>query len=146
MELWKSLSFMGYPNYEMSNYGHCLGPMGIVRGHIHHRRHCTVICNDEGRHTYSTRLLVAKCFLPNPDNLLYVRCYSADPTNNTVANLYWSKVASAPAAKLTKDQIEYIRSVYIKGDHKYGQTALAAQFKVANSTIQHILFGKTWKD
>ncbi len=146
MELWKSLSFMGYPNYEMSSYGQCLGPMGIVKGHIHHGRHTTVICNDRGRHTYSTRLLVAKCFLPNPDNLPYVRCYSIDPTNNTVSNLYWSKIASAPAAKLTKEQVAYIKHNYIKGDHKYGQLALASQFGVADSTIRNILNGKTWKD
>lgn len=146
MELWKSLAFIGYPNYRISNEGYCIGPSGPMKGHVHRGRHITVLCNDMGRHTYSTRLLVAMCFLPNPNNLQYVQSHSIDPEDNRVANLYWSKVHSRSNAKLTAEQVTYIKHNCIKGDRKYGLLALAARFGVADSTIRNILSGKTWKE
>ena len=47
---------------------------------------------------------------------------------------------------LTKDDVRYIRKVYIKRDRQFGAQALSRKFDVLPQTILDIANFRTWKD
>ena len=97
--------------------------------------------------------LVAQAFVPNPYNLPWVRHIDGNIINNEASNLEWvdSKWSSQMRgensynAKLTKEQVNYCRNVYIPRDKEYGLTPLAKRFNVSNSTMSYILNNVTYK-
>lgn len=112
--------------------------------------------------TYKVHRLVAQAFIPNPNNLPQVNHIDGDKTNNCVDNLEWCTQSqnmkhafdnglnrnngeNNPAAKLSYDDIEYIKSPYIARDENFSTVALAQKFKVHRKTISRIVCGKYWK-
>lgn len=97
--------------------------------------------------------LVALAFLPNPDNLEWVRHKDKNSLNNKVDNLEWatsrwktqSRGEYSNNAKMTKEQVQWCRDVYKPKDKEYGCSALAKLFNVSNSTMSYILNGRTYK-
>lgn len=97
--------------------------------------------------------LVAQAFVPNPYNLPWVRHIDGNIINNEASNLEWvdSKWSSQMRgensynAKLTKEQVNYCRNVYIPRDKEYGLTPLAKRFNVSNSTMSYVLNNVTYK-
>ena len=118
---------------------------------------------------------VACTFIPNPNNLpsinhkdgIKTNNYAGTPENNfTDGNLEWctnryntihardngllkiNEVSGANNiyAKLTEEQVRYIRNVYVKGSNVFGAGALAKKFNVTNSTISNIINHKTYKN
>ena len=98
--------------------------------------------------------LVAEAFVPNPNNLPWVKHIDGNIINNEACNLEWvdskwnctkSHTHISYNSRLTKEQAQYCRSVYKPRDKQYGLSALAKRFNVANSTMSYILNNVTYK-
>lgn len=95
----KSLDFLGYPNYSVTddgrvfslNYGRSgekkeLKP-GLCQGY-----YIIVMYRNGESKTYPIHRLVALTFIPNPDNLPAVNHKDEVKTNNMVENLEWCSI------------------------------------------------------
>ena len=85
-EIWKSLNFIGYPEYEISNMGNVRGPHGLRKPVLNKRGYLTIGLK---RKSYQLHRLVAQAFIPNPDNLPLVNHIDQDKTNANASNLEW---------------------------------------------------------
>lgn len=93
-EVWKSLDFMGYPDYEISNFGRVKSlPRNTTKGGIMKPRktkdgylqlHLTY---NGKRKTFRVHKLVALAFLENPENLPCINHKDENKENNHVDNL-----------------------------------------------------------
>ena len=82
--------------------------------------------------------------------------------NNAVWNLEWVtgeenreyahksglylKGEDNPAARLTEDDVRFIREHHKSGDPQFGTKALANHYHVSDTTIRNIVNFKTWKN
>ena len=103
MEIWKKID--NYDNYEVSTLGRVrsidttivrsngrpmiikgkiLRPYKDNKGYLH-----VSLYNDKGRRRNQVHRLVAKAFIPNPDNLLQVNHIDENKQNNCIDNLEW---------------------------------------------------------
>ena len=169
---------VGYEGlYEVSNLGRvkCLektGPNPITKGiRVYPEKimktrtdrdgYTTIGLNDEtnGRKKkYSTvHRLVAKAFLPNPENRPEVNHKDHNRSNNELANLEWSTLQENRAwcvkfdrqikgeqvntCKLTEAQVLEILSL----KNSLTQKQLGEKYGVTQSAISSLLLGKSWK-
>lgn len=105
IEVWKDIK--NFPNYQISNFGRVkskeritnvgiknvkqiirkekiLKPLKITKGYLGTR-----LYNNLNAKTFKIHRLVAKYFIPNPNNLSQVNHKDGDKTNNRVDNLEW---------------------------------------------------------
>ena len=95
----KSLDFLGFPNYTITDDGKvfCLNyhregykkelKPGIRRGY-----NKITLCKDGKEKNISIHRLVALAFIPNPDNLPIINHKDENPSNNMVGNLEWCSI------------------------------------------------------
>lgn len=89
-EIWKPI--VGFPKYQISNMGRIQGQKGLVNSYDKmNAKYKLVGLYDENlkSHKFSVHRLVAKHFLPNPNNLPEINHIDEDPSNNAVSNLEW---------------------------------------------------------
>lgn len=137
-------------------------------------RELTYTLNNRGYHsvsitkkTFMVHRLIAQAFIPNTENKPQVNHKDGNKLNNKLENLEWvtPKENSKHAAdmglktgvalanslanlknksKLTNDEVQYIRDVYIPRSREFSATALAKQFNVAVSSISCIILRKSY--
>lgn len=116
-----------------------------------------------GRRNRDHHKVVADCFIPNLEGLRDVNHKNGNKLDNRVENLervtHSENVIHAfetglakkqlgenhHSHKLTRKDVEYIRSVHSKRDSHFGATALASKFGVDRTTISDVVNGKTWR-
>lgn len=114
------------------------------------------------KRSFRVHRLVAEAFVPNPNNLPEVNHIDGNKTNNKSTNLEWCshrdniehalntgliKIGEDNSnAKLTKDDVVFIRRYYKKGDKNLGAMALAKKFKVSRKTIKNVIEQKRYKN
>lgn len=162
-EEWRDIS--GYEGlYQISSFGrvkstnrrktHILKPVLASNGYLH-------FCLSKGgvhNPSYVARL-VAKAFIPNPDNKPQVNHIDGHPLNNFVGNLEWATQSEnqrhayatglqvAPQgekrlnAKLTNADVEYVRA----NPDNLTRVQLAKKFNVSKTIIRNVMLGETYK-
>ena len=108
--------------------------------------------------------LVAKAYIPNPDNKPFVNHKDGNKQNNHVSNLEWctpkensqhaydtglAKALSGsdnPSSKLTNEDVLFIRANYKPYDKEFGTRGLGRKFNVDHSIISNIINNKSYKN
>ena len=107
-------------------------------------------------------VLVARAFIPNPEDKPEVNHRFGNKKDNRVSELEWAtssenrrhaydfglkrQGAEHPRAKFTEEQVRYIRKVCIPGDREFGISALARKFGVNVEAIRRIYNHKHYKN
>ena len=167
-ELWRNIS-KSNGLYQISNCGRvksfCNGKEKILSSTVNSAGYLHLtLCVNGNRRYCNVHVLVAEAFVPNPDNLPEVNHKDGNKLNNHSWNLEWTtrqknlkhasqkgllhikKGENNPCAKLTMEDVRYIRQVYITHNRKFGGRALAKKFGVVPQTIYDIIRGKTYKE
>ena len=165
-EQWRDV--VGYEGlYQVSNFGRV---KSFHKGKVIIRKPVTLsdgyqqvsLDKNGKRKCMGIHVLVAKMFIPNPENKPMVDHYDRNPANNTVRNLSWvtnsenqrravelgSKKCGCdnPRSNLSPEQVREIRRLYVRRSHEFGSVALAKMFGVSVSTIKRIVNGTSYKN
>ena len=163
-EQWRDIA--GYEEfYQISTFGRvksfCRGKVTILKPVLQRFGYLLVDLYKDGRHkSYRVHILVAKAFIPNPDNKPEVNHTLGNKLDCSIWNLEWVTSAEnhkhasklglkksgeeTPRARLTNEDAEYCRKVYIPRYKEFGVRALARKFNVNHKTISKIIQGKMY--
>ena len=94
IEIWKSLDFMGYPDYEVSNWGQVKsfkqGREKLLKFLKGSNEYLNVrLCKNNKAKNFTVHRLVATAFIPNTENLPIINHKDENKQNNHVDNLEW---------------------------------------------------------
>lgn len=154
--MWKECAIC--TSYEVSNYGDVRNKRTkkILKQKLD-KCNCLMVNISLGKRGHSKYIAVARlvaiAFVPNPMGYTWVKHIDGNVLNNEANNLMWIKSRRSEQkkgensynARLTKDQVEWCRKMYIPRDSKYSLVALAKRFNVSNSTMSYVLNNKTYK-
>lgn len=165
-EIWAWIS--GYENlYQVSTKARVKsfhkGKVKILRQGFNMTGYSTVSLHKDGKaKTHLVHRLVAKAFIPNPENKPVVDHIDCNRTNACVVNLRWvtqekniqasiqngnHKIGSeSPLAKLTEDEVKRIREDYTPYDRVYGIRAMAKELNVSIGTIADVVHHRNYKN
>ena len=165
MENWKKIE--GYEKYSVSNLGRVrrdtsskgTNPGRIMQGGNNKDGYKQVCLSKNGStKTLILHRLVAKAFIPNPENLPEINHLNGK-TDNSAKSLEWStrsrnmqhaydtglktspKGQYHPGSKLTDDEVFQIKKLLSENLSQY---KIAKEFQVSVGTINKIKTGKTW--
>jgi len=165
-EQWRDIeNYEGY--YQVSNFGRVRSfhqrTIHILKPRSAFDYFKVPLCRGKGdEKIFFVHILVAKTFIPNPENKKIVNHKDGNKKNNHVSNLEWVTQSEnlkhaykigllkplhgteSPRSKLTEDDVKYIRKVYKPRDRKFGAVALAKTFGVNRYTIYNIISGKSY--
>ena len=170
-EIWKWIkNYEGV--YQASTKGRARsffkGKCRLIKPTVTHRGYLSICLyrydeKDGKQHKKTFRLnrIIAETFIPNPENKPEVHHKNNDKSDNSVENLEWVtdeenkayahedgvylKGERNPTAKLTEDDVRFIRQNYKAGDPEFGQGVLAKKYGVSTTTIRNIIIGRGWK-
>ena len=165
-EIWAWIS--GYENlYQISTKARVKsfhkGKVKILRQGFNMNGYSTVSLHKNRKpKTHLVHRLVAKAFIPNPENKPVVDHIDYNRTNACVVNLRWvtqeeniqasiqngnHKIGSeSPLAKLTEDEVKRIREDYTPYDRVYGIRAMAKELNVSIGTIADVVHHRNYKN
>lgn len=169
-ELWKDV--VGCEGrYQVSNYGRIMSTVMThnynpyyLKPHVKRKGYLAISMwqgNNRSK-LVAVHRIVAKAWIPNPDNLPQVNHIDGDKANNNVSNLEWcTNIYNAHHAmknglfykglgetsnqhKLTVQQVIEIKTLL--RDKKNTERGIAKLFGVSRGCITYIKWGKTWKE
>lgn len=173
-EIWKDID--GYNGfYQVSNLGNIKSIGGRIGTAIRQPRVLKQNLNAYGYpkvrlqrgskdQTVTVHRLVALHFVQNPNKEETVNHIDGNKANNVYSNLEWTNRsgqmihayklnlktarvgASNSNAKLTPDEVRYIRAHYKKNDREFGSSALGRKFGVTHRVITLVANGETYRD
>lgn len=149
------------PNYEASS-----------DGHIRNKKTGKILAEFVGkdgylrtqfdRKTRTVHRVIARAFIPADVGKDFVNHKDGNKRNNSVKNLEWCtreenmkhayshglkkppKGEANGRARLSFEDVQFIKENYKKGDGEYGAKALAKKFNVAPQTICAVVSGQNW--
>lgn len=162
MEIWKDIkNYEGL--YQVSN-------LGNIKSFWHKKEVIMKQMNNNGysqlnlyycglAKKFYVHRLVAKAFIPNPENKPQVNHIDGNKQNNNINNLEWvtnienekhaiklglkyQKGESHPSNKLTENEARVIKFLYSTG--KYTTLEIAEIYNISHPTVSMIGRGKTW--
>ena len=152
---WKSLD----ENYQISDFGdvYLNRSKKMAVGGLNHYGYKQVTIN---KIPTTVHRLVAKMFLPNPENKADVNHINGIKTDNRKENLEWctrsyntlhqwknglvnTRGENNAKSKLKEKQVIKIKKLYKTG--KYSQAKLASTYNVSQPHIGDIILGQIWK-
>lgn len=162
-EIWKPISNL---NYEISNLGNIrnIKNKNNIKKYVHQGREYVKIRINGKPKNLSVARLVCKAFNENSYNKPEVNHIDGNKLNNCANNLEWvtreeniqhafnhnlispTKGEKSGMAKLTWEDVKFIREHYKPFDKEYSSVNLAKKFNIARSTLGYILNNKTWKE
>lgn len=119
--------------------------------------------NDTPR-KFLVHVLVARAFVPNPENKPEVNHIDGNKMNNCAWNLEWvtrsenlrhatrtglmryKRGTNNGNARLTEDDVHYIREKYIPKHPEFGASALSRKFHVNIKTVLRVIRHESYKD
>ena len=169
-EIWKDIEGEGVDGlYQVSNFGrvksfHSL-PAKLITPYVNYNGYYVVeMRKDKKKITRLLHRLIAKAFIPNPENKPYINHKDGNKLNYSLENLEWVTSAEntrharenglmkikrgtqCSHAKFTETEIKYIRKNYNPSDKKNNANSLAKKFGVSTTTIYYIVHEKIYKD
>jgi len=141
-------------SYHHSHNGRIISPDKSNHGHLRIK-----LCRNGNKDRKLVHRLVAKSFIPNPDNKPQINHIDGNPANNNVNNLEWStqsenikhaydignksKAGEAHHMnKLSENDVLEIRAAYKLGC--FLQKEIARAYGVRSTTISRIVNRKNW--
>lgn len=173
-EIWKDIpDFENY--YQVSNFGRVRGlarkdNLGrrinsrLLKTHRDKDGYSVVtLTKDKRVKSVKVHRLVAVAFIPNELSLPEVNHVDGNKSNNRVDNLEWCTHKSnheharktglicqngekSVNHKLTREDVNFIRTRCVKGDSDFGVVAMARLFGVSNATVSRIVNKTRWKE
>ena len=164
-ENWKNIEgFSGF--YQVSNYGRIKSfkKNKIIIRKLQQTKQGYLkinLCENGKAKIFLIHVLVARAFISNPENKPEVNHKDGVKNNNCVENLEWVTRAEnqkhayriglnrgrrgveSPRAKLTEEQVKFIRENYKAHDKEFGMLALARKFNVSPVTIKRAFCNST---
>lgn len=167
-EIWKDIA--GYEGlYQISNFGRVKSFNGlwtkvkILKPSLRNNGYIFVTLFKNGKtKMFYIHQLVARAFIPNPENKPTVNHKFGNRLDNYCESLEWvtfaenqqhafdtgiqKRGAESVFSKLTAEQVLYIRKNYKSYDINFSANALARKFGVSTATIYNIIHGKRYKN
>jgi hypothetical protein len=158
-ELWKVID--DFPNYMISNLGNLKSKITdkILKQQVNNNYLAVSFGNTKTKKkTYRVHRLVAKYFIPNPNNLGVVNHIDGNKKNNRWDNLEWNtqtqnvyhavdnglwnsqKGSKSGKSKLTEEQVIEIKKRLFNENY----SVIAKDYKVSSTTIYSIWKGISW--
>lgn len=157
--MWKSFD----DKYECSDDGHIRNRKTKKILREYSNRPDGYLRTQFGGKTRTVHRVIAETFLEKEKEKNFINHKDGNKTNNNIDNLEWctrsenirhaynnglihpKKGENNGRAKLSQEDVEYIRSVYRPLDPNYGAKALAKVFGVAPQTISAVVYKQNWR-
>lgn len=165
-EIWRDVE--GYEgDYQVSNFARVKSlrrkKTKIIKLDIIHTGYLRATFYKDGKtKSHYVHVLVAKAFIPNPENKSDVNHINGVKTDNRVENLEWTtrseniihafanglskKGCEHGRAKFTAEQVREIRRDCVPGDPERGFRAYAEKFNVNHKIVRDAYYRKSYKD
>ena len=165
-EVWKDIiDYEGI--YQGSNFGRIKsfnkGKIIILKPLLQKDGYLTVnLFKNRKQKTCKIHIVIAKAFIANPENKPTVNHEDGNKFNNCVDNLVWATVKENnehaynsglkrlgednAQAKLTNEQVRWIRENCILGAKELGANALAKKFGVTKAVVLNIMHYRGYKN
>lgn len=167
--IWETLVYQGriFDRFEVSTDGQIRNAYtkNIYRTFVNkngYEQLCVSLGSRDKKKVFKIHKAIAETFIPNPEGKPEVNHEDGNKLNNCVSNLTWVTesenvqhaydhgLANAlcgtenPCAKLTKEDVCYIREHYTPYDSVYGARALGRKFGVNKNVIRDIANNKSY--
>lgn len=141
-----------YPDYEVfydgSIWSHKFGKLRKLKENLDKNGYITVSLWNKGKmKTHRLHILIAKAFIPNPENLPQVNHMDGDKANPSGSNLEWATNSDnqihAFNTGLQKTKITDKIALAIYRDTRV-QSVIAQEYNVDQALVSRIKSGKRW--
>ena len=167
--IWKTLIYQGetFERFEVSTDGQIrnANTRKIYKTFVNkngYEQVCVSLGGRDKKKVFRIHRAIAETFIPNPENKPEINHEDGNKLNNNISNLTWvtglenmdhaSKNGLLKPlrgtdnyfAKLTEEDVLYIRAHYMPYDSVYGARALGRKFGVNKNTIRDIANNKSY--